>query len=210
MKILRSDSDSPACNCELEQQLITEHPFTEDVLLFYINRPSVIVGKNQVIDAEIDREYCKNNGIDIVRRISGGGTVYHDYGNINYAFIITRGEGQALDRDFTAPIITALKSLGVEACVGQRRELLVNGRKISGTASLVTRDRILFHGTLLHCANLERMSLALRGDLSKRGKAVASIRSETVNIADITGSTETTEEFLKRLTDFFRSYLQLV
>lgn len=90
MLLLRSISDSPAFNCALEEYLLTERP-AGDVLLFYINRPSVIVGRNQRIEAEVDTGYCCEHGIEVVRRLSGGGTVFHDYGNINYAFIADKG-----------------------------------------------------------------------------------------------------------------------
>ena len=108
---------------------MTERPLG-DVLLFYINRPSVIVGRNQRIEAEVDTDYCLRHGIEIVRRLSGGGTVYHDYGNINYAFIVDKDERPVLDRDFATPIIDALRPLGVEAVSGERKELLVGGSSI--------------------------------------------------------------------------------
>lgn len=97
MLLLRSISDSPAFNCALEEYLLTERP-AGDVLLFYINRPSVIVGRNQRIEAEVDTGYCCEHGIEVVRRLSGGGTVFHDYGNINYAFIADKGSVPVLDR----------------------------------------------------------------------------------------------------------------
>ena len=138
VRLVRSISDSPVLNGLLEEHLLTERPLG-DVLLFYINRPSVIVGRNQRIEAEVDTDYCLRHGIEIVRRLSGGGTVYHDYGNINYAFIVDKDERPVLDRDFATPIIDALRPLGVEAVSGERKELLVGGYKISGTASHVAR-----------------------------------------------------------------------
>ncbi|MDR3262216.1 MAG: lipoate--protein ligase family protein [Tannerella sp.] len=205
MQLLKSVSDSPAYHCALEACFLAEHPARE-VLLFYINRPSVIVGRNQCIEAEVDVAYCRSNGIEIVRRLSGGGTVYHDYGNINYAFITDKGLTPVLDTDFTVPVLAALQSFGIVTTVGIRKELLVNGKKISGTASHVTRDRVLFHGTLLHCTDFKRMSHALQGNQALRGKKVASISSPVINIADLTGTTESTAEFLGRLLNFFSAY----
>ena len=95
VRLVRSISDSPVLNGLLEEHLLTERPLG-DVLLFYINRPSVIVGRNQRIEAEVDTDYCLRHGIEIVRRLSGGGTVYHDYGNINYAFIVDKDERPVL------------------------------------------------------------------------------------------------------------------
>jgi len=205
MKILRSMSDLPAYHCDLEKQLLAERS-GEDVLLLYINRPSVIVGRNQQVEAEVDVSYCERHGIEIIKRISGGGTVYHDYGNINYAFIVDRGLIPAMDMDFTSPVLKALQSTGVSATVGARKELLVGGRKISGTASLVTGKRILFHGTLLHRTNLNHLSLALQGNPSKRGKHIASVPSGVMNLSEITGKDEDTNDFMERLLVFFSEY----
>ena len=205
MLLLRSISDSPAFNCALEEYLLKERP-AGDVLLFYINRPSVIVGRNQRIEAEVDTGYCCEHGIEVVRRLSGGGTVFHDYGNINYAFIADKGSVPVLDRDFGVPIVAALRANGIEATIGARKELLAAGYKISGTASHVTRTSQLFHGTLLHRTDLERLDYTLRGDRSLRGKSVASVPSPVTNIASITGTEETTETFLSRLTDFLSAY----
>jgi lipoate-protein ligase A len=177
-----------------------------DVLLFYINRPSVIVGRNQLIEAEVDTAYCRKQGIEVFRRISGGGTVYQDYGNINYAFICGKTDFPLLDMDFTAPIRDALRVFGIMTTVGKRKELLVDGRKISGTAFLITRNRMLFHGTLLHHTDLCRMSRALQGDLTLRGRHIASVPSPVVNLSDLTGTSEATAEFLEKLLLFFEDY----
>jgi lipoate-protein ligase A len=203
MQLLRSLSDDPSVNCALEERLLTESPAQEDILLFYINRPSVIVGRNQLIEAEVNTAWCREHGIEVVRRISGGGTVYHDYGNINYAFICCRSATPALDMDFASPLLTALQSLGITATVGARKELLVDGKKISGTASHITRDRILFHGTLLHRTDLTCLACALQGNPALRGRSVASIPAPVANLADLTANTETTEAFLTRLMRFF-------
>jgi lipoate-protein ligase A len=197
MFVVKSLSAEPLFNINLEKRLLERR--CGDILLFYINRPSVIVGKNQCIEAEANVDYCMKNGIEIARRISGGGAVYHDFGNINYAFIVARNEGQPLDRDYLLPVVEVLQSFGVQANVGARRELTVNNRKISGTASFVTRNSVLFHGTLLHSTNLENLSSALRGDKSKQGRQVASVPSEVMNLSDITGREEETEDFLERI-----------
>ncbi|WP_300286034.1 lipoate--protein ligase family protein [uncultured Alistipes sp.] len=202
MLLLRSLSDSPAYHGALEEYLLTERSF-EDVLLFYINRPSVIVGRNQTIEAEVDAAYCRRQGIEIVRRMSGGGTVYHDRGNINYAFIADKDATPVLDRDFTAPVVEALASLGIRATSGPRKELLCDGYKISGTASHVTRTRQLFHGTLLYDTDLDALSLALRGDGTRRGKGVPSVPSPVANLHRLRPQDETTEDFLGLLVGYF-------
>ncbi|MDD3107912.1 MAG: lipoate--protein ligase family protein [Alistipes sp.] len=202
MQLLRSLSDAPAINSALEAYILTERP-GEDVLLFYINRPAVIVGRNQCIEAEIDLSYCHSHGIEVVRRLSGGGTVYHDYGNINYAFLCDKAAGGVLDRDFNTPMIKALDLLGIHATAGARKELLLDGFKISGTASHVTRNRQLFHGTLLYRADLQQLGAALQGDRSLRGKRVASVSSPVINLSEALDLTEETESFLQRLAAAF-------
>lgn len=201
MQVIRSTSDAPADNFSLEKYFLSA--YTSDVLLFYVNRPSVIVGRNQQIEAEVNVAFCKENDIEIVRRISGGGTVYHDYGNINYAFICNRKTIPALDVDFTAPMLAALQALGVPAKLGARKELSVNGMKISGTASHITGNRILFHGTLLYQTDLKRMQQALQGDSSRRGKRIASVPGSVINISDIMEDKVATLVFLERLMEGF-------
>ena len=204
MRIVKSESHDAACNCELEKRLLTET--ADEILLFYINSPSVVVGRNQSIEAEADTEYCLWHGIAIVRRISGGGAVYHDEGNINYAFIGNKGEKLLLDNDLLRPIIDALADFGVRATEGKRRELLVDGLKISGTASYATKGRQLFHGTILHNTGLSAMRHALRGDASKRGKRIASVPSAVMNLNTLPGLDIPTGEFLEKLICFFEGY----
>lgn len=199
-------SDAPSQNSALERRFLSGQPGAPDILLFYINRPSVIAGRNQRIEAEADVTYCREQGIEVFRRISGGGTVYQDYGNINYAFICGKTDVSFLDMDFATPVTDALRAFGITATVGKRKELLADGRKISGTASHITRNRILFHGTLLHRTDLSRMSRALQGDPTLRGRRIASVPGPVVNLSDLTGSSESTDLFLKRLLLFFEDY----
>ena len=112
--------------------------------------------KKATVAAEIDGDFCRAHGIEVVRRLSGGGAVYHDLGNINYAFVSNKEASPVLDRDFLRPVVTLLQVLDVEATAGKRKELLAGGRKISGTASHVTRNRQLFHGTNRPCAATAR------------------------------------------------------
>lgn len=208
MHLLRSLSDSPEFNCALEEYLLTERPF-RDVLLFYINRPSVIVGRNQKIEAEVNTAYCRQHGIEVIKRLSGGGTVYHDYGNINYSFIVDKAGTAVLDRDFGTPLTAALAALGIPVTVGDRKELLTsNGYKISGTAAHITRDSELFHGTLLFRTDLTVLERTLQGDRSLRGRSVASVSSPVINLSDFRPQNETTEDFLRLLCNFFMHYYQ--
>ena len=207
MKLILSPWHSPMRNCALEEYMVTERH--DDVLLLYRNTPSVILGRNQTVAAEIDGDFCRAHGIEVVRRLSGGGAVYHDLGNINYAFVSNKEASPVLDRDFLRPVVTLLQVLGVEATAGKRKELLAGGRKISGTASHVTRNRQLFHGTLLHRTDLHMLEQALRGDRTARGKGVASVPSPVANIAELLHSDETTEAFLERFGALLLQYYGL-
>ncbi len=201
MQLILSPWNLPQYNIVLEEYLLTERP--GDVLLLYINRPSVIVGRHQTLEAEVDLSYCQREGIPVLKRLSGGGTVYHDEGNLNYAFFGDKTAEPFLDHDFNAPVIQALARLGIAAQAGPRRELLFQGRKISGTASHITRHRWLFHGTLLHRTNLERLDRIRQGDPTRRGKGVASVPSPVINIGPYRDADESTEVFCQRLTEVF-------
>ena len=191
-------------NCALEKHLLLRE--RGDALLFYINSSSVIVGRNQSPPAEADFDYCRRLGIPVIRRISGGGTVYHDAGNINFAFITDKGELSVFDPEILRPIVEALARLGIVAQVGVRREISAGGRKISGTAAFVTGVRQLFHGTLLYDTDLDAMRKALQGDTSCRGRKVASVPSEVVNLAELLPQKGTPQDFLNGLLDFFSRY----
>jgi lipoate-protein ligase A len=199
MEIIRSTNHDPEENAMEELRLFRGD--ANDVLLyFYINEPSVHVGRNQRIIAEIDIPYCHANDITIHRRLTGGGTVYHDLGNINYAFIAPCAGVLPLESDgYLQLIVQALRCLDVPVEIGEHRDIWLYGRKISGTASLISRRRILFHGTLLHRADLMHLIYALRGDTSLRGRSIASRPSPVANIAELTFSLEPTSTFLTRL-----------
>lgn len=196
MKTLFSDHRRADENLALEQELLSG---SEEVVLFYINDSAVVVGRNQTIEAEVNLDYCHRHGIEVVRRLSGGGAVYHDCGNLNYAIICNGGE-RPLDRDYTEPIVWALRRLGLDAVTGRRGEITVDGVKISGSASMVQRGRVLFHGTLLFDANLETLISSLMGDESQRGKGVKSVRSQVGNVKPLLPAIPT--------IDLFASYLR--
>lgn len=202
--VIVSSSLSPLENLALEQQLLTERE--DNILFLYRNTPSVIVGKHQSIEAEVDVEYCREKEIEIVQRSSGGGTVYHDLGNINWSFISNRTEIPLLDSNPTRPMIDAMAYFGVTATAGCRNELRIDGWKISGTAAQIGRTRQLFHGTLLHRSNLNVLEQVLKGDITKRGKKVASVPSKVINLCEYPFFDCQTEELIDRLRSFFVDY----
>lgn len=204
MKIFKSLSTDPERNLALEQELLAREG--EDFVLLYINRQSVIVGRNQCPEAEADTEYCRRHAIPVIHRISGGGTVYHDEGNVNYSFITARGATPLLDTKPHAPVIAALAGMGVTAIAGERGELRVGGRKISGTAAYVKGERQMFHGTLLFDTDPEQMRRALAGNPEARGRKVASVPSETANLKPLIPHIGSTADFMNALAESLARY----
>lgn len=199
MKCILSDSNDPFFNLAAEEYLLKA--FSEPFYFQYVNTPSVVVGKHQNALAEIDLDYLEKQGILLARRISGGGAVYHDQGNMNYAFITNESPGDFIKfRKYTSPVISALEQLGIPARMGKRNELLTGDRKISGTASHVFKTRVLHHGTLLYDTDLERLSKCLYVDAGRYSdRAVKSVRSEVVNLREIIKTPLSSTEFFRHV-----------
>ena len=193
----------PRVNLALEEYLLRNLDTHEDVLLFYINEPSIIIGRNQNTLEEINHEYVREHGIHVVRRVSGGGTVYHDLGNLNFSFITDYApENFHNFRKFTKPVIKVLAELGVEAELSGRNDILVEGRKVSGTAQYSTSKRMISHGTLLFNAQLGSVSEALHVKMDKIvSKGIKSVRSRVANINEYMSEVMTIEAFRQRLLE---------
>ena len=153
--------------------------------MLWRNAPSVIVGRHQNTLAEINPDFVKQNQIVVVRRLSGGGAVFHDLGNINFTFIENAQDNQPINfQKYTQPIIAVLRLLDVDARFEGRNDLVIDGKKFSGNAEHVFRGRVLHHGTLLFASALSDLSGALKVNPSKfAGKAVKSVRSRVTNIS---------------------------
>ena len=147
--------------------------------------PTVIYGRNQVLENEVNLEYCREHGVDIVRRKSGGGCVYSDMGNIMISYVSGRGNvAEVFDRYMTA-LAEALRALGVPAEKSGRNDILVEGRKISGNAFHQLPDRRIVHGTLLYSTDLEALTEAIRPPVEKLQRhGVASVRQRVVNLSE--------------------------
>lgn len=183
MTIIQSNSQSTGFHLAAEEYLFSRRE--DEILFLYVNAPSVVIGSNQAILAEVDMDYCIAYDISIFRRMSGGGAVFHDEGNLNYCFISNRKEGEsALGADFLIPIVKVLRELSVEVEIGKRKDLwLPKSYKISGTASHVGKTRELHHGTLLYDTDLEKLQKALSAKpLEEQPKAIASVPSPVKNI----------------------------
>lgn len=191
----------PRVNLAIEEFALKHLDINETYLLFYINEPSIIIGKNQNTVEEINAEYVRDQGIHVVRRLSGGGAVYHDLGNLNFSFI-TKDDGNSFHdfKKFTDPVVKALKKLGVNAELSGRNDILAEGKKISGNAQFSTKGRMFSHGTLLFDSEIENVVSALNVRMEKiESKGIKSIRSRVTNIREHLDEDMTMEEFKETL-----------
>jgi len=193
----------PRINLALEEYVLRNKRREESFLLFYINEPSIIIGRNQNTLEEINHEYVREHGIHVVRRVSGGGAVYHDLGNLNFSIITDYAMERFNNYEyFTKPVVDVLRSLGVPAEVSGRNDILVDERKISGNAQFTTGGRMLSHGTVLFDSNLEEVVNALDVKMSKiESKGLKSVRSRVVNIAEFLKEEVTIEEFREMIVE---------
>ena len=200
----RNNSD-PYINAAIEEHLV-RHGDTgsEDIVFLYINTPCVVVGKNQCIYREVSIEYLKQQGT-VIRRISGGGTVYHDEGNLCFAFLSKFDDSKVNNyRYFNQPIVDILQKAGINAEFNSRNDIIWNSKKISGNAQFTDRKNILSHGTILVNADLAKLRLGLKENpFTVETKAVSSVRSSVMNISEQSPAFQTAEElkqhFLKEL-----------
>jgi len=193
----------PRINLAIEEYALKHLDIDESYLLFYINQPSIIIGKNQNTIEEINSDYVEENDIIVVRRLSGGGAVYHDLGNLNYSFI-TKDDGESFHnyKKFTEPVVEALKELGVNAELSGRNDLVVGERKISGNAQFATKGRMFSHGTLMLSSEIENVVSALKVKEDKiKSKGIKSIRSRVANISEFLSEPLTMEEFRQKLLE---------
>jgi lipoate-protein ligase A len=177
--------------------------FAEDIFMLWQSEKAVVVGKHQNLLAEINYPFVRENNIALCRRISGGGTVFHDAGNVNFSFIKNvKSPAEISFKQFTAPVVDALSKLGVTASTSGRNDLLIDGLKISGNAEHVYKNRVLHHGTLLFNSDLKNLGNAIKVVPGKyESKAVQSNRSPVANILQFLKMEMTTGEFVQFLLD---------
>lgn len=208
---------NPRLNLALEEYALRNFSADTDYLLFYINEPSIIIGRNQNTLEEINQAYVDDNKLHVVRRVSGGGAVYHDFGNLNFSFI-TNHDVKSLNnfKKFTAPVIKVLKNMGLDAELKGRNDIQVEEKKISGTAQFSTGKRMISHGTLLFNTELGEVANALTVKMSKiQSKGHKSVRSRVANISEFLDDAMKIENFRSQLLeglyeeseDFERYYL---
>lgn len=197
MKYIDWKETDPQKNLAFEEYVFNQMDKDESYFLLWQNDNAVIVGKHQNTIEEINQEYIKENDIKVVRRLSGGGAVYHDLGNLNFTFIVNEAGQEQFDfQTFTLPLVEALKTLGVNAEFNSRNDLAIDGKKFSGNSQYAKRGRILHHGTILFNSNLATIQSALKVKQDKiESKGIKSVKSRVTNIVDYLDEDYTLEDF---------------
>jgi len=204
MICILSNEKDPYFNLAAEEYLLKQ--YTDDIFMVWESRNAVVVGKHQNTLAEINYRFVIENDIPVARRLSGGGTVFHGPGNVNFTFIRNGEPGKLVDFNrFVAPVTGFLHSIGIDAQLGAQHEILAAGKKISGNAEHVFKNRILHHGTLLYNADLTMLRKSIKTTPGKyKDKAVQSNRSNVTNIAGLLVQPLTETAFRESLFEYVR------
>ena len=202
MRYLKNPSTNPYYNMAFDEYCLESLPIDEPVFFLWQNRPAVIVGFNQEVNTEVNLDYLKENGIDLVRRVTGGGAVYHDLENLNYTIV---GRSEDLERDYpeyASLLAKALQTLGVPATLSGRNDILVEGRKVSGFAKRVCKNRLMVHGTLMYNVDVDVLTNVLNPSTTKlQSKGIASVRSRVANLCDYLPEIPDIQTFSQRLEE---------
>ena len=204
MKFINWKETDPEINLAFEEYVFDQMDRNDDYFLLWQNKNAVIVGKHQNTIEEINQEYVDKNKIKVVRRLSGGGAVYHDMGNLNFTFIVNENEQKLFDfKTFTDPVVKALQSIGVNAAFNSRNDIAIDGKKFSGNSQYAKKGRVLHHGTILFDSKLEVIQAALKVKADKvESKSIKSIRSRVTNISDYLKKPYQLNDFTKVLVDY--------
>ena len=197
LSYLNLKTTDPSYNLAMEQYVFDKLPRDRAYFMLWQNDNAIIIGKHQNTLAEINKPYVREHGIRVVRRLSGGGAVYHDMGNLNFTFIVDAGDTEKLDLHlFCLPIVRTLETLGVKAEVNGRNDITIDGKKFSGNSQYLKEGRVMHHGTLMFDSDLSVVADALRVDESKiQAKGVKSVRSRVTNVRPYLAQDRTLPEF---------------
>ncbi len=198
MKYIESHSYDPHYNLSFEEYIFKYLPLDdEEYVTLWQNGPAVIVGKNQNAWAEINEKYLSENDVKLIRRITGGGAVYHDLGNLNFSFITKdKGQGKIDFKTYYEPIVEALRALGAPAELSGRNDITVDGKKVVGASQSIWQGRVLSNGCILFDVKMQNLSEALRVRPEKlKSKGVQSVRARVTNIKPYVGPEKTVEDF---------------
>lgn len=203
-----NNSNNPYFNLALEEYFLKHKDIKEDVLILWQNDNTIVVGKNQNTYEELNAEYVNENNIKVVRRLSGGGAVYHDLGNLNFTIIQPDSSEHKNDFSFfTKPIIACLNKLGADATFSGRNDILLDGKKISGNSQYFCKDKLLHHGTLLFKCDMTVLTKALKVKKEKfESKGVKSVGSRVANISDYIDKNISLKEFKDMLIESVFEY----
>ena len=209
MRYIKNVSTNPYYNMAFDEYCLESLSINEPVFYLWQNRPAVIVGFNQEVNTEVNLDYLKENGIDLVRRVTGGGAVYHDLGNLNYTIV---GRSEDLERDYpeyASIMAKALQKLGVPATLSGRNDILVEGRKVSGFAKRVCKNRLMVHGTLMYNVDVDVLTKVLNPSNTKlQSKGIASVRSRVANLCEYLPNVPDIQTFSKQLEEILSHHYQ--
>lgn len=201
---IRNTCKDPHFNLALEEYVVKYLDPKEDYIILWQNEPSVIIGRNQNTIEEINAKYIKDFDINVVRRLSGGGAVYHDLGNLNFTFVVNNEKDSVSNfKKFTEPVISALENFGIKAEFSGRNDITIDGKKFSGNAQYYHKNRLLHHGTILFNSDLSVVANALNVKMDKiASKGIKSVRSRVTNVYPYLDKKITIEEFKATLLKF--------
>ena len=196
------DITTPAFNLAMEEYLLKQKDGY--YVCLWRNSPAVIIGVNQNAFKEVNLAYTSENGVDVIRRITGGGAVYHDLNNLCYTVIAPYDQSENNFKKFTAPVIEYLASLGITATLSGRNDITVMDKKISGSAQTVYKDRVMHHGTLLFKTDVDALTNSLNpSKLKIESKGISSVRSRVLNLSECLDKNITVVDFMNNLEKFF-------
>ncbi|WP_342277046.1 lipoate--protein ligase [Spiroplasma endosymbiont of Nebria brevicollis] len=198
-----NNSKDPYFNLATEEYLISNPNITDEILLLWQNNNTIVIGRNQNTIEEINNEYVREKQVNVVRRLSGGGAVYQDLGNLNFTFIFNKNQDNARNYAlFTKPIIEVLQSLGLNAQNSGKNDIIIDDKKISGNAQYTFNNRILHHGTILFNVDMQMLPKVLKPDLEKlQSKGIKSVQARVTNILPLLKTPLTIDQFQQLIVE---------